>query len=236
MFPSLASKRKSDESFSKLNVPEFNGKRWYLFKAKFLALLRLKGLDGVVLNQKSKQSNTNQNAVVVASIENEEKVEDEEEKEEKEEKEERPVRRSQRRRNGAEVEDEKENEHDDDDEEGEHAAADENDEEAAPGAESEFDRVIKEETRINKVGYLLLRALSDEVLPKVIEYQNDPQKMWNKLVATYESATVANRVALREQLHGCTLKKDEKIDDYVARLTQIRLVLIDINEPPRNRI
>jgi hypothetical protein len=52
------------------------------------------------------------------------------------------------------------------------------------------------------------------------------------LVATYESATVANRVALREQLHGCTLKKDEKIDDYVARLTQIRLVLIDINEPP----
>src|SRR5207248_8319697 len=97
---------------------------------------------------------------------------------------------------------------------------------------NEFDRVIEEEKRINKVGYALMRALSDDVLRKVIEYQNDPVRMWSKLVSNYESATVANRVALREQLHNCILKKDEKIDDYVARLTRIRLALTDINESP----
>ena len=43
---------------------------------------------------------------------------------------------------------------------------------------------------------------------------------------------MANRVGLREQLHSCMLKKDEKIDDYIARWTATRLALTDINEAP----
>src|SRR5262249_40373655 len=57
MLPSLASKRsKSDERDFFSNLPEFSGKGFYLFKAKFLAWL-----DDVLLNPKPKKSKANQN-------------------------------------------------------------------------------------------------------------------------------------------------------------------------------
>jgi len=40
-----------------------------------------------------------------------------------------------------------------------------------------FARIIEEEKRINKVDYALMRALSDDVLRKVIEHQNNRAKM-----------------------------------------------------------
>src|SRR5689334_5447485 len=54
MFPSLASKRSSkfnsdDDRGGFSNLPEFNGKRFYLFKAKFFAWLRMKGVEKILL-------------------------------------------------------------------------------------------------------------------------------------------------------------------------------------------
>src|SRR6185436_20872559 len=80
MFPSLASKRSSksnsdDDRGGFSNLPEFNGKGFYLFKAKFLAWLRMKGLEDVLLpnvklmKKSSKKKKKNQAAVNVNVVE-----------------------------------------------------------------------------------------------------------------------------------------------------------------------
>ena len=75
-----------------------------------------------------------------------------------------------------EQEDEDENKEEEKDE----AAGAEDEERARPANENEndrFARIIEEEKRINKVDYALMRALSDDVLRKVIEHQNNRVKM-----------------------------------------------------------
>ena len=65
-------------------------------------------------------------------------------------------------------------------EEQDEVAGAEDEERARPANENEndrFARIIEEEKRINKVDYALMRALSDDVLRKVIEHQNNRAKM-----------------------------------------------------------
>jgi hypothetical protein len=67
MFPSLASKRSSksnsdDDRGGFSHLPEFNGKGFYLFKAKFLAWLRMKGLDEVLLPKTKLKKSIKENA------------------------------------------------------------------------------------------------------------------------------------------------------------------------------
>jgi anaerobic ribonucleoside-triphosphate reductase len=65
-------------------------------------------------------------------------------------------------------------------EEQDEVAGAEDEERARPANKNEndrFARIIEEEKRINKVDYALMRALSDDVLRKVIEHQNHRVKM-----------------------------------------------------------
>src|SRR5580693_4473509 len=93
MLPSLVSRSRSsssDDDRSFRNLPEFNGKGFYLFKAKFLAWLRVKGLEDVLLPKKSKKKPVAADAAAVVNVEeakqvNEEAVEEQEEQNENEE-------------------------------------------------------------------------------------------------------------------------------------------------------
>ena len=93
MLHSLVSRSRSsssDDDRSFRNLPEFNGKGFYVFKAKFLAWLRVKGLEDVLLPKKSKKKPVVPNAAAVVNVEeasqvNEEAAEEQEEEEEQNE-------------------------------------------------------------------------------------------------------------------------------------------------------
>src|SRR4051812_33770592 len=154
MLPSLASRSRSsssDDDRGFRNLPEFNGKGFYLFKAKFIGWLKMKGLDDVLLPKRKKRNAVESNAIAVVNAEANEVNENAAEEKEEEQQE------------NEEAEDENENKEEENEEE--EAAAAENEEKERPESENaRFARIIEEEKRINKVGYALMRALTDDVL------------------------------------------------------------------------
>ena len=73
------------------------------------------------------------------------------------------------------------------------------------------------------VYYGLMQSLHGPQMDALLETSpdNDPHSLWKKLVAKYESTSVANQSKLWSTLHGARMGNDESISEFANRLRKI---------------
>ena len=83
-----------------------------------------------------------------------------------------------------------------------------------------------------KVHSLLLQALQEPSLTEMVLHveAGNCRAVWELLVKRFERKSTANKAHVYERLLKMKMKDDERIDNYVARIKNVKMVLNDMNE------
>ena len=78
---------------------------------------------------------------------------------------------------------------------------------------------------------ILMMALGDEQLQLVMDVKRgNAYRVWKKLTEQFERKTQTNKILVRRQLQSITMKPNESVNAYVARINQLVMLLVGINE------
>lgn len=88
-----------------------------------------------------------------------------------------------------------------------------------------IERYLKDD---DKVKSLIISALDNKHAKIVLRFKSS-KEMWEKLCATHEQRSSANRIALQSEFFELRMKNDESVADYIARAEYVQGKLLDID-------
>ena len=78
---------------------------------------------------------------------------------------------------------------------------------------------------------IIMMALGDEQLQLVMDVKRgNAYRVWKKLLEQFERKTQTNKILVRRQLQSVTMKENESVNSYVARINQLVMLLVGIGE------
>ena len=91
------------------------------------------------------------------------------------------------------------------------------------------DELIKYDMASAKALMLIMLSISDDVQPHVRNAEK-PKEAWDKLATIYEAKNQTKILHLQSKLHTLSMGSDEKVEEFLHRVAELRLELLALGE------